>query len=73
MVLQTCHEKWCSGLISLQLDPLVWETVSPRTQKPKIVNESLRSGPKIFVRRMCTHILLIHGYNTYCQFLLFLV
>ena len=41
MVLQTCHEKWCSGLISLQLDPLIWETASPRTHKPKIVNESL--------------------------------
>ena len=30
MVLQTCHESQCSGLISLQLDPLIWETVSPR-------------------------------------------
>ena len=30
-----------SGLISLQLDPLIWETESPRTHKPKIVNESL--------------------------------
>ena len=25
MVLQTCHEKKCSELISLQLDPLIWE------------------------------------------------
>ena len=25
----------------MQLDPLIWETVSPRTHKPKIVNESL--------------------------------
>ena len=26
---------------SLQLDPLIWETASPRTQRPKIVNEPL--------------------------------
>ena len=25
----------------MQLDSLIWETVSPRTHKPKIVNESL--------------------------------
>ena len=39
MVLQTCHEK----CVSLQLDPMIWETASPRTNKPKIVivNESL--------------------------------
>ena len=30
-----------SGFISLQLDSLIWETASPRTHKPKIVNESL--------------------------------
>ena len=30
MVLQACHEKKCSGLISLQLDPLIWETASPQ-------------------------------------------
>ena len=30
MVLQTCHEKKCSGLIGLQLDPLILETASPR-------------------------------------------
>ena len=41
MVLQTCPEKLGSGLISLQLDSLIWETASPRTQKPKIVNEPL--------------------------------
>ena len=41
MVLQTCHEKKCSGFISLQLDLQIWETASPRTHKPKIVNESL--------------------------------
>ena len=41
IVLQTCHLKKCSGLISLQLDSLIWETASPRTHKPKIVNESL--------------------------------
>ena len=41
MVLQTCHEKWSSGLISLQLDSLIWETASPRIHKLKIVNESL--------------------------------
>ena len=35
-------KKWCSWLISLQLDPLIWETASPRTHEPKIVNESLR-------------------------------
>ena len=29
VVLQTCHEKECSGLISLQLDPLIWKTASP--------------------------------------------
>ena len=28
-------------VISLQLDLLIWETASPRTHKPKIVNESL--------------------------------
>ena len=26
--------KKCSGLISLQLDPLIWETASPRTHRP---------------------------------------
>ena len=41
MVWQTCHEKKCSGLISLQLDSLIWETASPRTHKPKTLNESL--------------------------------
>ena len=42
MVLQTCHEKQCSGLIkSLHLDSLICETVSPRTRKSKIVNKSL--------------------------------
>ena len=40
-VMQTCHLKKYSGLISLQLDSLIWETASPRTHKPKIVNESL--------------------------------
>ena len=30
-------------LISLHLDPSIWETVSPKTHKPKIVNESLLS------------------------------
>ena len=39
MVLQTCHEKIVSGLVSLQLGPLIWETVSPRTLKPKFVNK----------------------------------
>ena len=39
MVLQTCPEK-----LGLQLDSLIWETASPRTQKPKIVNESLFIG-----------------------------
>ena len=29
------------GLISLLLDSLIWETASPRTHKPNIVNESL--------------------------------
>ena len=38
MVLQ----KYCSGLIGLQLDPLIWETASPSTHKPKIFNESLK-------------------------------
>ena len=41
MVLRACHEKQCSGLIILQLVSLIWETASPRTHKPKIVNESL--------------------------------
>ena len=41
MVLQTCREKLCCGLISLQLDSMIWETASPRTHKPKIVNELL--------------------------------
>ena len=39
-VLQICHEKWCSGLVKLQLGPLIWEIVSPRTHKTK--NESLK-------------------------------
>ena len=43
IVLQTCHLKWCPRLISSQLDPLIWETASPRTRSPKIVNESLRT------------------------------
>ena len=38
VVLQTCHEKKGSRLISFQLDPLIWETASPRTHKPKLVN-----------------------------------
>ena len=25
----------------MQLDPLIWETVTPRTNMPKIVNESM--------------------------------
>ena len=41
IVLQTCHLKQCSELISLQMDSLIWETAGPRTHKPKIVNESL--------------------------------
>ena len=41
MELQTCPENLGSGLKNLQLDSLIWETASPRTQKPKIVNESL--------------------------------
>ena len=28
-----------SGLVSLQLDPLILETASPRTHKPKFVNK----------------------------------
>ena len=40
-LLHTCHEKECSGLISLQLDSLIWKAVGPRTNKLKIVNESL--------------------------------
>ena len=31
--------KIVSGLVSLQLGPLIWETVSPRTLKPKLVNK----------------------------------
>ena len=30
--------KKVSGLVSLQLDPLIWKTASPRTHKPKFVN-----------------------------------
>ena len=30
IILQTCHLKKCSGLISLQLNSLIWETASPR-------------------------------------------
>ena len=41
IVLQTCHLKKCFGVISLQLDSLIWETASPRTHKPKIANETL--------------------------------
>ena len=41
MVLQTCHEKYCSELISLQLNSLIWETASPKTHKLNIINESL--------------------------------
>ena len=41
IVLQDLSLKKCSGLISFQLDSLIWETASPRTHKPKIVNESL--------------------------------
>ena len=44
MVLQTCHERKCLGLVSLQLDQLKWETVSPRTHRAKIVIESM-NGP----------------------------
>ena len=48
MVMQTCHEKKkSSGLISLQLDPMMWETASPRTHNIKIVNESL--GPPVII------------------------
>ena len=56
MALQTCHEKKkSSGLISLQLDPLIWETASPRTNKPKIVSESLMSIS--FLKQMTSSII----------------
>ena len=42
MVLQTCNEKQCSALVSLQLDSLIWETAIHMIHKPKIVNESLQ-------------------------------
>ena len=36
-----------SGLISLQLDSLVWETAIPRTHKPKNVNDSLEETKQV--------------------------
>ena len=36
-----------SGLISLQLDSLVWETATPRTHKPKNVNDSLEETKQV--------------------------
>ena len=52
IVLQTCHKK-CFGLISLQLDSLMWETVSPKTHKPKIVNVSLQKLKSYGQRTVC--------------------
>ena len=43
-----------SGLKSLQLNPLIWETVSPRTHKPEIVNESLPRFCFISFWELCT-------------------
>ena len=31
----------------MQLDSLIWETTSPRTHKPKIVNKSLEENLKV--------------------------
>ena len=31
--------KIVSGLVSLHLDPLIWETASPRTHQPKFANK----------------------------------
>ena len=42
-VMQTCHDKKWSGLISLQWDTLIRETTSLRAHKFKIVNKSLRN------------------------------
>ena len=41
MVLQICHKNsfWTCKLTRFQLDPLIWETVSPRTHKHKFVNK----------------------------------
>ena len=36
-----------SGLISLQLDSLVWETAIPRTHKPQNVNDSLEETRQV--------------------------
>ena len=36
-----------SGLISLQLDPLVCETAIPRTHKPKNLNASLEETRQV--------------------------
>ena len=42
IVLQTCHKKKCSGLISLQLGLIdMGNSESQDPYKPKIVNESL--------------------------------
>ena len=48
-------KKKSSGLISLQLDPLIWKTASPRTNKPKIVSESLMSIS--FLKQMTSSII----------------
>ena len=51
IVLQICHEKWCSRPIRLQFhDSLIWETASPRTHKPKIVNEPLQPSFKTEIK-----------------------
>ena len=52
MVLQNCHEKSCSGLIILQLDSFLWETTSPGTHKPKIVNESQLTSQNVCAQSM---------------------
>ena len=51
LVLQICHEKWCSMLIRLQFhDSLIWETASPRTHKPKIVKKTLQPSCKTEIK-----------------------
>ena len=50
--------------ISLQLDSLIWETASPRTHKPKIVNESL-SGD--LIKRLLTRNCGPHSCDIYRQ------
>ena len=55
MVLQTCHEKYCSGLISLQLDSSIWVTESqdPYNQNCKWITDWAKKAWFWSIEHLC--------------------